>query len=89
MFEKLDEAQLLALVEGELDTQEAESLRQQLAGDPEALAVIERMIHFQFGCGAWCQSASSSSQQHYGRGTLSPAARRTGGDAVYAAAGPG
>ena len=30
MFEKLDEAQLLALVEGELDTQEAESLRQQL-----------------------------------------------------------
>ncbi|MCZ6543924.1 MAG: hypothetical protein O6768_09685, partial [Planctomycetota bacterium] len=44
MFEKLDEAQLLALVEGELDSQEAESLRQRLAGDPEALAVIERMI---------------------------------------------
>ncbi len=44
MFENLDEAQLLALVEGELDSQEAESLRQRLAGDPEALAVIERMI---------------------------------------------
>ncbi|MCH8153314.1 MAG: hypothetical protein IH830_13190 [Planctomycetes bacterium] len=44
MFENLDEAQLLALVEGELDSQEAESLRQRLAGDPEASAVIERMI---------------------------------------------
>ncbi|MCZ6493481.1 MAG: hypothetical protein O6933_05315, partial [Planctomycetota bacterium] len=44
MFEKLDEAQLLALIEGELDSQEAESLRQRLADDPEALAVIERMI---------------------------------------------
>ena len=44
MFERFDESELLALVEGELDREEAEALRKRLAAaDPRVLDAIERM----------------------------------------------
>ena len=43
MFEGFDEADLLALVEDELDPKREARLRRRLADHPEALAVIERL----------------------------------------------
>ncbi|MHC4101470.1 MAG: anti-sigma factor family protein [Planctomycetota bacterium] len=43
MPQRFDEAELLALIEDELDAADAERLRQRLVSEPEALALIERM----------------------------------------------
>ena len=44
MFERFDEAELLALIEDELDSDRAEALRTSLRDtDPRALEAIERM----------------------------------------------
>ncbi|MHC4773682.1 MAG: anti-sigma factor family protein [Planctomycetota bacterium] len=43
MLQGFDEAELLALIEDELDPAEAQRLRQRLAADPQALALIEQL----------------------------------------------
>jgi hypothetical protein len=43
MYERFDETELLALIEDDLDPQEARRLRRRLASHPEVLARIERM----------------------------------------------
>ncbi|MHC4416077.1 MAG: anti-sigma factor family protein [Planctomycetota bacterium] len=43
MLDQFDEAELLSLIEGELDPEKAEALEERLAAEPGALALIERM----------------------------------------------
>jgi hypothetical protein len=43
MPKRFDEAELLALIEDELDPKDAERFRRRLASEPQALALIERM----------------------------------------------
>ncbi|MHC5008663.1 MAG: anti-sigma factor family protein, partial [Planctomycetota bacterium] len=43
MTQRFDEAELLALIEDTLDPTDAQRLRQRLASEPEAVALIDRM----------------------------------------------
>ena len=43
MFDRFDEAQLLALIEDELDPRDAQALRERLADEPRVLRAIEAM----------------------------------------------
>lgn len=43
IFDQFDEADLLALIEDEVDPEQAAEIRRRLVGDPQALALLERL----------------------------------------------